>query len=163
MIDAHGFALDALTIRMKACEQNNGVSEDLIALKAGIVGLRLDVDELKSTDLSMPFGIVTRPEVPSTDFSNSFEIPPVTTIGYIARDDVDVESEAETNEKELGVRDAAVYNDLVDLEGAMVQTALEASLRDTSMVGSNGAKDVVDPGTEAQTEGVTDMQSSPQA
>jgi len=39
----------------------------------------------------------------------------------------------------------------------MVQTIMEASLRDTSMVGSSRANDGVEPGTDAQTEGVTDM------
>jgi len=45
----------------------------------------------------------------------------------------------------------------------MVRSIMEASLRDTSMVGSSGEKYVVKPDTDAPTDGVTDMQSSPQA
>uniref|UniRef100_M1D8V9 Polyprotein protein n=1 Tax=Solanum tuberosum TaxID=4113 RepID=M1D8V9_SOLTU len=69
----------------------------------------------------------------------------------------DAESEAETDEEELGVRDAAMYVDLADLEGAIVETAVQTSLRDYSMLGSNGANDTSEPGTDVQTYVVTDM------
>jgi len=70
--------------------------------------------------------------------------------GHAAMADDDAESNAlETDEEELGTRDTTVYNDLEDLEGAMVQTSMKASLRDTSMVGDSGAKDGAEPGTDA--------------
>jgi len=78
------------------------------ALKADIGGLRRDVDELQSTDMSMLFDTVKIPMVPSVEFPTSSEIPPATTIGDVALDEVYAESEAETNEKEVGVHDAAV-------------------------------------------------------
>jgi len=51
----------------------------------------------------------------------------------------------------------------VDLEGAMVYTVVQASFRGVSMVGSSEAKDVETLGTNAQIEGVVEMQTSPQA
>uniref|UniRef100_M1DBM9 Polyprotein protein n=1 Tax=Solanum tuberosum TaxID=4113 RepID=M1DBM9_SOLTU len=52
-------------------------------------------------------------------------------------DDVVAESEAEIDEKHLGVTDAADYDDLADLDGARVHTNVQASLRDVSMVDSS--------------------------
>uniref|UniRef100_M1DNF8 Integrase core domain containing protein n=1 Tax=Solanum tuberosum TaxID=4113 RepID=M1DNF8_SOLTU len=50
---------------------------------------------------------------------------------------------------------------LIDLEEAMVDSVVQASLRDTSMEDYSGAKVNETPGTNAQTDGVTDMQTSP--
>uniref|UniRef100_M1DVQ0 Integrase core domain containing protein n=1 Tax=Solanum tuberosum TaxID=4113 RepID=M1DVQ0_SOLTU len=57
--------------------------------------------------------------------------------------------QASSNEEQLGVTNAAIYDDLVDLEGAMVYTVMHASFQDVSMVGSSGAKDVETLGTNA--------------
>uniref|UniRef100_M1DSL1 Polyprotein protein n=1 Tax=Solanum tuberosum TaxID=4113 RepID=M1DSL1_SOLTU len=59
------------------------------------------------------------------------------------------------------VEDEAVYKDMSNLEGAMFETARQASLRDTSMAGSSGAKVDETPGTDAYTNGVAEMQTSP--
>jgi len=48
-------------------------------------------------------------------------------------------SEAETDEKHLEERETVVYDDLVDLEDVMFETARQTSLRDTTMVGSSRA------------------------
>ncbi|XP_049399749.1 uncharacterized protein LOC125863794 [Solanum stenotomum] len=117
LIDTHKFALDVLTVRVEVCEQGHSTSKDVTALKADIVELQRDVDELKSTNLSMLFGTIEIHEVPSADFPAISEIPPATTTRDVAMDEVDVGSEAETNEEEMGIRDATTYDDLEDLEG----------------------------------------------
>nr|ABI34396.1 polyprotein protein, putative [Solanum tuberosum] len=134
-------------MRFEACEQGRGDSATVTTLKADIIGMRKDVDELKSTDLSMLFSTVEIPDISSTDVPPSSEIPPATTTGDVAMVTVDAEFEAEIDEKELGVRDEAMYNDLADFEGAMIYEA----------------KDANEPGIDAPTDGITDIQSSPQA
>ncbi|KAK4731778.1 hypothetical protein R3W88_024766 [Solanum pinnatisectum] len=92
------------------------------------------------------------------------EIHLATTSRYVVVADDDAKFDAlETDEKEISTHNAAVYDDMEDLEGAMVQTAMEASLQDTSMVGSSRAKDGDESGTDAQIERVPDMHSSPQS
>ncbi|WMV41111.1 hypothetical protein MTR67_034496 [Solanum verrucosum] len=149
-------ALDLFTAKMrKNCELVDGhwLSVDAITRK--------DLDEQKSADLSMLFDMVEMPKILSADFLSSSEIPPSITIGDVDREDVVIESEVETNKEELGVCDAAIYQYLEDLEGSMVQTTVEVSLKDTLTVGFTGARDAVVPRTNAQDNGVTEMQSSP--
>ncbi|WMV30548.1 hypothetical protein MTR67_023933 [Solanum verrucosum] len=113
LIDAYVLVYDTLTVRVEACEQGKGESEE--------------------------HGGPSR--VPSTEFPSIPEIPLATTTGDAAMANDDAESEApETDEGELGTRDAAVYDDLEDLEGAMVQTVVELS--------------------NSKTKGVTDIKSS---
>uniref|UniRef100_M1E1D5 Polyprotein protein n=1 Tax=Solanum tuberosum TaxID=4113 RepID=M1E1D5_SOLTU len=108
-----------------------------MGLKADVTGLRRYADELKSTDMTMLFG------------------------DDIRADDANAEFEVETHDKQPGFRDEVVYDDLADLEGAMIETAMHVSLRDTSMVGSSGAKDDLKLGTDSQIEKVADLQTSP--
>ncbi|KAK4713448.1 hypothetical protein R3W88_019355 [Solanum pinnatisectum] len=118
-ITAHGLVLDALIVRVEACE---------------------------------------------IEFPALSEIPLATTTGDAAMADDNAKSDApETDEEELGTRDASVYNNLEDLEGAMVQIAREDSIRDISMVGSSGANDGAEPVNDSKIERVPQMQSSPQA
>ncbi|KAK4709910.1 hypothetical protein R3W88_004423 [Solanum pinnatisectum] len=162
-IEGHKLALDTLTVTMKECEKGQGATDVVTALKADIVGLRKDMDKLKSIDLSMLFSTVEILDVPSTDISVCSEMPLTTTGDETRANDVVVESEAETDEEQLDVHEETVYDDMADLEGAMVHTVVQASLRDVSMLGSSGSKDTEIPGTDAQTEGAVDMQTLPQS
>ncbi|WMV46050.1 hypothetical protein MTR67_039435 [Solanum verrucosum] len=125
LIDGHMFSWDTLTVRVEACEQSRGITNAVTVLKENIVGLGNDVEELKSIDLSMLLDTVKMLEIPREDVPASSEIPLTTLTVDVDREDATVESEAEIDEEELGVRDAAMYDDLEDLEGSMVQTAVE--------------------------------------
>ncbi|XP_049345419.1 uncharacterized protein LOC125809930 [Solanum verrucosum] len=124
-IDSQRLALVALTVRVEACEQGWGDSATMIAPKAYVACMRRDVDELKSTNLSILIGTVEIPEVQSFDIPTSSEVRLATTTGDVARaNDENAESKAKTDEEELGVHDSTVYDDLVGLEGAMVETVV---------------------------------------
>ena len=71
----------------------------------------------------------------------------------------------EIDKEDLGTCDAVVYYDLEDLEGAMVQMAMDAALWDTSLIGSSGAEVAGgdEQGTDALIERAPDVQRSPQA
>ncbi|XP_049409704.1 uncharacterized protein LOC125872912 [Solanum stenotomum] len=87
--------------------------------------------------------------IPSANVPTSSEIPLPTTTGDVDRESVTIESDSETDDEELGIRDAAMYDDLVDLEGIMVEIVGQASLRETSMVSSSKAKNATEQGTNA--------------
>jgi len=120
---------------VEACEEGGSQFKDVTALKANVAGLRCNVEELKSTDLWMFFNTVTLPEVPSIVMPCIFQIPLYTATKDVILADNNDESASETDEKELGTRDAVVYDDLEDLKSAMVQKVMEAALRDSSMIG----------------------------
>ncbi|KAG5580561.1 hypothetical protein H5410_051188 [Solanum commersonii] len=71
------------------------------------------------------------------------------------------ELEAKMDEKLLGEHKKVVYEELTNLEGAMFKTTGHASLRDVFMVGSSGAKIDAPLCTDAPTDAVTEMQTSP--
>uniref|UniRef100_M1DQW7 Putative plant transposon protein domain-containing protein n=1 Tax=Solanum tuberosum TaxID=4113 RepID=M1DQW7_SOLTU len=64
------------------------------------------------------------------------------------------EFEAETDEEQLGVDEETTYDGLTEVEEAMVQSAVQISLLDTSMAGSSGASVDVKPGTNVQDQNV---------
>lgn len=68
----------------------------------------------------MFYGRVKILEVSSKDIPCSSEVPPGTTGDEIRVGDVEVESEEETNEEQLGVRE----DYLADFEGAMYEKAM---------------------------------------
>jgi len=111
-IEGHKLALDTLTVRVEALEQSQGVADIVTDLKANIMGLRKYVDQLKSMALSMLFGTVEIPEMPSDEILASYEVPLATIRDKIRVDDADAESDAEKNEEQLGVIDKVVYDDL---------------------------------------------------
>lgn len=55
-------SIDVFTIRVEICEIGQGETDVLMTLKVDLVGLRKDVDELKSTHLSILFGTVDIPD-----------------------------------------------------------------------------------------------------
>ncbi|XP_049357114.1 uncharacterized protein LOC125821790 [Solanum verrucosum] len=130
MINDYKLALDALTVRLEDYEKNQGVTVVVKSWKADVAELRRDMDELKSIDLSMLFSTVEIAEVSSTYIPATFEVPLVITSDEIRVDNVYVESEVETDEEQLCVREETVYEDLEDLEGSMFDTVRQASLRE---------------------------------
>ncbi|KAG5620196.1 hypothetical protein H5410_005414 [Solanum commersonii] len=124
-------------------------------MKAAIAELRKDVDQLKSTDMSLIFGTIEIFDDPSIDIPTHSEEPPTTTRDDIRDDIVVVELETETDEEQFGVQEETVYKGLFDIEEAMVHSVVQTSLRDTSMVSSSGAKVDKTPSTYAQLQSVT--------
>ncbi|XP_049378063.1 uncharacterized protein LOC125842799 [Solanum stenotomum] len=99
LIEGHKLALDALSVRVESIEQSQSSTETVMTLMADIVELRRDMDEMKSTDLSMFFCTVEIPTVLNIDILASSEI---------RHDDTYIESEVEKDEEKLGVRDEVV-------------------------------------------------------
>lgn len=67
-IKGQKLALDALALRVEFVEENQSAIEIATSLKADIVGLPRDVDEVKSTELLLLFCMVEIPEVPTKIF-----------------------------------------------------------------------------------------------
>ncbi|XP_049389335.1 uncharacterized protein LOC125853655 [Solanum stenotomum] len=150
-------ALNALTVRVEACEQGGQQSANVTTLRADVTGLRCKIAELKSIDISMLFGTVDVPEGPSSEVPAIFEVPSATATGdVVLADKGDELDTSETDEEDLGICEVVVYDYLEDLEGAKVQTTMEASLQDISMIGPSGVQPASgdESGTDAQIEKV---------
>lgn len=76
----------------------------MTVLRAIIVELRRDVDQLKSTDMPMIFGNVEIPNDLDTDILACSNVPPTTIEDEVRADEVAIESEAETDEDQLSVQ-----------------------------------------------------------
>ncbi|KAH0636134.1 hypothetical protein KY290_036563 [Solanum tuberosum] len=97
--------------------------------------LHRDVDEFKSTDISMLSAGVDIPEATISEFPSidkieqmghaNSEIPPVVVSGYAADPDI-----PETHEEDLVDCEIDVYEDLEELEGDMLQFSTKASLHE---------------------------------
>ncbi|KAH0701923.1 hypothetical protein KY285_016201 [Solanum tuberosum] len=66
-------------------------------------------------------------------------------LGCVSRDAAAVDENGESDtpeidEEELVAREDEVHEDLEDLKGDLLRVAIEASLRDTSMIGSSVSK-----------------------
>ncbi|XP_049363600.1 uncharacterized protein LOC125828325 [Solanum verrucosum] len=92
--------IDAFAARISVCKCGQWATKEVTALKAAIAVLRSDVDQLKSTDMSMIFGTVEILDVP--------DMPPATTGDEIRVEEaVDLESEAKIYEEMLEVAEEA--------------------------------------------------------
>ncbi|KAG5576653.1 hypothetical protein H5410_056787 [Solanum commersonii] len=123
-----------------------GETFEVTDLKAEVADLRKDMDYLKSSDFTSLLEVAD-----DVDSLTTSKIPPTTT-GDIHRDVMAAEDrDVETDEEQIDLRDAEVYDDMADLEDVMFETACQTSLRVTTISGSNGANpSEVTPGTEAQ-------------
>ncbi|XP_015078324.1 uncharacterized protein LOC107022146 [Solanum pennellii] len=135
MIERHKLVLGALTVRVEEYEKMQGDTIAVMTLKDYIVLLCRDVEKLKSTNLSILFGTAEILEMLSINVSDNSEVLATNTIYVIRIDYVDVEFEAEINEEQLRVKYEAFFDYLEYIEGAMVDTSVQASLRDISIVG----------------------------
>ncbi|KAG5615310.1 hypothetical protein H5410_015134 [Solanum commersonii] len=84
-------SINALVARIAVCERGQGANDEVTTLKAGIVELRKDVDQLQCTNMSMIFGTVEIADMPAET-----DVPAATT-GYEVRvkEVAAAESEAE--------------------------------------------------------------------
>ncbi|XP_049406208.1 uncharacterized protein LOC125869826 [Solanum stenotomum] len=96
--------------------------DDIYSHKLALDALT-DVDKLKSTTMSLIFGIVEIPDGTSTEVPTYSYVAPATTGDEVRANEAAAESKDENDEEQLGVREEAVYEDLTDLEGAMYETA----------------------------------------
>ncbi|KAG5620160.1 hypothetical protein H5410_005378 [Solanum commersonii] len=112
-------SIDTLTIRVEACERRQRETSEVMALKVEVVYLRKDIDYLKSTDFTSLLEAADDLDVPETP-----EIPPATTRDVHRDDAVVDESEAETDEELIEIREKSIYRDLPDLEKMIVQSVI---------------------------------------
>jgi len=117
-------------------------------LKDKVVDLRKDVDYLMSTDFTSLLEVAD-----DLDALETLGIPPATT-GDMHRDDATVdESDAETDEEMIKVRDESIYGDLSYLEETFM-TAPSGSGTAVPSEATLGAETQVQidaPGTDAHT------------
>ncbi|KAG5590190.1 hypothetical protein H5410_040704 [Solanum commersonii] len=118
-----------------------------MALKAAIIMLRRDVDQLKSTNMSMIFGtmeithVLVEPDIPLATTEDDVRVEEV----------VDPESKVETDEEMLEVAGEASYEGLTETEEAMIDATVQTSLADTPLATPSRPTTIdVTPGTDAQ-------------
>lgn len=146
--ETHKFDLYSLTMRVEASQHGKCDCYVEIAFKVDIVGLRKDVDELKSIALLMLVSTVEIPDAPSVDVQSSFEVPCTITTRDVSMEEVQSKSKVETDDKELGVHEVVEYEDMEYLKGTIVQSVVEVSVRDTLIMGCSRIKDVDDVSTD---------------
>ncbi|KAG5580263.1 hypothetical protein H5410_050890, partial [Solanum commersonii] len=124
--------IDALVARILVCESGQGATEEVTTLKALIAILRSDVDQLKSTQMSMFFAM--------EKISDITDMAPTTTENEVRVDEpADLESMAATDEEMIEVAEKASYESLTETEEDMVDAVVQASLVDTPLADPSAA------------------------
>ncbi|KAG5599407.1 hypothetical protein H5410_030777 [Solanum commersonii] len=144
--------IDDLIARVTACESRQGESSKVTTTKVEVADLRKDVDYLKSTDFTSLLEATN--DVDTQRLLIFLRTPPVMYIrmAYIEA----YESEAETDEEEIKVREENIYGDMPDLKETIVQSVIQTSLTKMSMVAPSGSDTVdVTLGTETQVQSTT--------
>lgn len=66
--------------------------------------------------------------MPSVDVLDYYDGPPAIIRDKVRADDVHIESEAETRDKQIDVREKTIYDDLIDFKGAMFEMNRQAQI-----------------------------------
>uniref|UniRef100_M1DIL9 Polyprotein protein n=1 Tax=Solanum tuberosum TaxID=4113 RepID=M1DIL9_SOLTU len=127
--------VDDLNARVTACENRQGETPEISALKAEITELKMDVAYLKATDFTALMRGADDKDTPN------FSGTPPATMGDMQRDNAGyAESEMENDEEQIAVYDEVVrenqediiFRDLLNLEDMVVQSATQSVPVETS-------------------------------
>uniref|UniRef100_M1DV48 Putative plant transposon protein domain-containing protein n=1 Tax=Solanum tuberosum TaxID=4113 RepID=M1DV48_SOLTU len=128
-------------------------------LEATIPGMIERALAKSMTPLNMTIDVLTTHltvlEIP--DVPVDLDMPSATTGDEVHTEEVvAAESEAKTDEEQIETPNETIYGDLPDLEETIVQSVIQTSLKETSMVGPSGSSVVdVTLGTDAQVQSIT--------
>ncbi|WMV09060.1 hypothetical protein MTR67_002445 [Solanum verrucosum] len=133
-------SIDLLTTRVEAYENRQGETFEIPTLKDKVAYLRKDIDYLRSTDFTSLLEVAYDLDTPETSV-----IPPATT-GDVLRDEAVVnESDAETDDEQMAIREKNIYRDLPDLGETIMQSVIQTSQTETSMTAPSGYRTVMSP------------------